>query len=163
MKTERGFTLVELLVVIVIIAILATVGLTLFSSSQTSARDAKRKEDINAIASALEVHFGDPTWGGKADVYNCVRDEYFANRDQAYKDPKTGQHYSIPGCGPANCTTLAGDVVTYCSVLAANSTPGNSYYTSWWVCATLETPNSGNQNEANCTAGTCHYCIPNRR
>lgn len=53
---NKGFTLVELLVAITIVAILSMIALTLYSSSQKSARDAKRKEDINAISKALEQY-----------------------------------------------------------------------------------------------------------
>lgn len=52
---KKGFTLVELLVVIAIIAILSTIGLTLFNGAQQNARDARRKSDIDAIAAALEA------------------------------------------------------------------------------------------------------------
>lgn len=53
---NKGFTLVELLVVILIIGILATVGLTMYSGVQKSARIAKRIEDLRAIKNALEVY-----------------------------------------------------------------------------------------------------------
>lgn len=55
LKNLSGFTLVELLVVITIIAILSVVGLTLFNGAQISARDARRKADVDAIANALEI------------------------------------------------------------------------------------------------------------
>src|SRR3989344_5499738 len=53
----RGFTLVELLVVIVILAILGIVGITIFTGTQSKARDSKRKEDIGAMASAMEANY----------------------------------------------------------------------------------------------------------
>ena len=56
-NTARGFSLVELLVVIAIIAILTTIGLTLFSSVQKQARISKRISDLNAIRSALELYY----------------------------------------------------------------------------------------------------------
>ena len=57
----RGFTLVELLVVIVILAILGVVGVTLFTNTQSTARDAKRKEDIQALAKAMEANYAPGT------------------------------------------------------------------------------------------------------
>ena len=55
---RQGFTLVELLVVVTIIAILSVVGIAIFSNTQVDARDAKKKADIDAIASALEAGYG---------------------------------------------------------------------------------------------------------
>lgn len=53
----RGFTLIELMVAISIVAILATVGFSTYSQSQLRARDAKRKQDLRAIATALELYY----------------------------------------------------------------------------------------------------------
>ncbi len=50
----KGFTLVELMIAISIVAILAAVGFTVYSTTQISARDTKRRQDIDAIAAALE-------------------------------------------------------------------------------------------------------------
>lgn len=54
---NKGFTLIELLVVISIIAILSTVGLTIFSGTQSKARDSIRKKDLNTLATALEIYY----------------------------------------------------------------------------------------------------------
>ncbi len=56
-NNPRGFTLIELLVVISIIALLSVIGVTVFSGVQKTARDSKRKGDIDAVAKALEVNY----------------------------------------------------------------------------------------------------------
>lgn len=53
---KKGFTLVELLVVISIIAILSVIGITVFSGVQKSARDTKRREDLAALANAVRIY-----------------------------------------------------------------------------------------------------------
>lgn len=52
-----GFTLVELLIAITILAILSVIGFTVFTGIQKDARDTKRKADINAMAAAMEAHY----------------------------------------------------------------------------------------------------------
>ncbi|MBI2020047.1 prepilin-type N-terminal cleavage/methylation domain-containing protein [Candidatus Daviesbacteria bacterium] len=54
---KTGFTLVELLVVITIIAILAAVGLTVYKGAEKQGRIAKRVEDLKAIQTALELYY----------------------------------------------------------------------------------------------------------
>lgn len=56
---NKGFTLVELLVVITIIGILATVALVSLNSARSKARDAKRLGDVRQIALALEFCYND--------------------------------------------------------------------------------------------------------
>jgi prepilin-type N-terminal cleavage/methylation domain-containing protein len=58
-KSAKGFTIVELLIVIVVIAILAALVLNTFTGAQKRARDAQRQTDVNAIATQLEVYYND--------------------------------------------------------------------------------------------------------
>jgi prepilin-type N-terminal cleavage/methylation domain-containing protein len=54
---NRGFTLIEMLVVIAIIMILAGIVVTNFTSAKAKSRDAKRISDIAQIQLALEQYF----------------------------------------------------------------------------------------------------------
>lgn len=56
-KQTRGFTLIELMVVISILAVLSIVGLTTYSHAQSIARDKKRIQDLHMIASALILYY----------------------------------------------------------------------------------------------------------
>lgn len=59
LKTDRGFTIVELLIVIVVIAILAAITIVAFNGVQQRARDAERASDVAAIAKALSAYIAD--------------------------------------------------------------------------------------------------------
>lgn len=54
MKSRSGFTLVELLVVVIIIATLATVTLVTYAAQQREANDNARKGNATTISEALE-------------------------------------------------------------------------------------------------------------
>lgn len=58
-KHTSGFTIVELLIVIVVIAILAALVLTAFSGVQARARDNERKSDLASVAKFLETYYID--------------------------------------------------------------------------------------------------------
>ncbi len=53
--SSRGFSLVELLVVITILAIISTVAYTSFSGATDKAKNSKRIESLTAIESALQL------------------------------------------------------------------------------------------------------------
>lgn len=56
---KRGFTIVELLIVIVVIAILASISVVAYNGIQTRAKDSARSQDIKTIVQALEMHYAD--------------------------------------------------------------------------------------------------------
>lgn len=57
MKHLRGFTLVEILVVIVIIGILSSVVVISGGYARSRSRDVRRKEDLRSLQTALETYF----------------------------------------------------------------------------------------------------------
>lgn len=59
---KKGFTLVEMLVVIAIIAILAAIAFGAFSSVQKNSRDTKRKSNLSTLQSALEQYHADQNY-----------------------------------------------------------------------------------------------------
>lgn len=56
-RRQEGFTIVELLIVIVVIGILAALVITTYSGIQAKARNAKRQTDINSIQTQLEAYY----------------------------------------------------------------------------------------------------------
>jgi general secretion pathway protein G len=57
--TSRGFTLVELLVVMAIIALLLTIAVPRYFHSADRAKEAVLKEDLVQIRSAIDKYYGD--------------------------------------------------------------------------------------------------------
>lgn len=58
-KAQQGFTIIELLIVIAIIAILAGLVLNNFQGVQAKARDTQRVTDINNVHSKLEEFYNE--------------------------------------------------------------------------------------------------------
>jgi general secretion pathway protein G len=56
---ESGFTMIELLVVMVLIVILATIGMTQYRSSVIHAREATLKEDLFRMRDAIDQYYAD--------------------------------------------------------------------------------------------------------
>jgi len=53
-QVKKGFTLLEMLVVIGIISVLVSIGFVSYSTAQKKARDAKRQSDLKSFQTALE-------------------------------------------------------------------------------------------------------------
>src|SRR3989344_4455904 len=52
----KGFTLVELVIAMTIVAVLATIGFATFSSILKNNRDQERIKDLNSVKQALELY-----------------------------------------------------------------------------------------------------------
>jgi general secretion pathway protein G len=58
-RRSRGFTLIELMIVMSIIVILAGIGLYAYTNSQTRAREAVLKEDLFRMRDAIDQYYAD--------------------------------------------------------------------------------------------------------
>jgi prepilin-type N-terminal cleavage/methylation domain-containing protein len=93
-KTNRGFTIVELLIVIVVIGILAALVIVTYNGIQQKARDTERKTDIKALQGHLEAYWANnakyPTLAQANDASTGgFRLTNFKGLDQAaFADPK---------------------------------------------------------------------------
>ena len=54
---NKGFTIVELLIVIVVIGILALLVITTYSGIQAKARNSKRASDVKSLQTQIEAYF----------------------------------------------------------------------------------------------------------
>jgi general secretion pathway protein G len=58
-QISGGFTLIEILVAMTIVAVLMSISLVSFQGARKSSRDSRRKADLEQIRSALEIYRSD--------------------------------------------------------------------------------------------------------
>lgn len=92
-KRQQGFTIVELLIVIVVIGILAALVITTFTGVQGRARDTERETDIKAIHGQLEAYYADHGgYPSLADMNTAAwrNTNMTGLDDEALEDPDSG-------------------------------------------------------------------------
>jgi general secretion pathway protein G len=105
---NRGFTFIEILVVVTIIGVLASIGIVSYQSVNEKSRDNKRKADIESIRSALEMYRADN--GNYPVSLSSLETDYIQNLPTPPKstDCTTGDYghsscYSPNGCSDGEC------------------------------------------------------------
>lgn len=145
---NRGFTIVELLIVIVVIAILATITIVAYNGIQVRARDTQRSELVTNIKKALELYkidhgqypsatanpgvFGG--WEASTDTAGTFMEYLKPYGLQSPTDPKNDSIYRIlyyryaPGGGSGGCDVSKGGFYVLRVVYenATNKPDGNS-------------------------------------
>lgn len=85
LKKSKGFTIVELLIVIVVIGILATLVIVTFSGIQQKGRDSQRKTDINALQSHVEAYYAQ---NGSYPTLAMINDDAWRAANMKGLDPE---------------------------------------------------------------------------
>ncbi len=128
-RKERGFTIIELLIVIAIIGILATLVLTNFRGAQAKGRDTVRQNDLNSMYQKLEEHYNDqgsyPTEDFTADLFPGID-------EGAFNDPDGNDVMQTTSTG----TSTPGDPYTAKTKPTAGSPYVNQYTYAAYECDT---------------------------
>lgn len=98
-RKQSGFTIVELLIVIIVIGILATLVLVTFTGVQQKARNTQRQTDIKAVASHLETYNAEKSYYpmiGDVNDATWVAANLKGLDKESTKDPK-GTVYTFAG------------------------------------------------------------------
>lgn len=134
---NSGFTLVELVVVLTILAILGTIGLLQYRGVTSRARDSARKADVYEISTALEVN-------KTPQGYISLQGNQFSSFQ--WQDSQ-GNVYCIASGSPSDpvASVAWGSSCPSGFVVAAPGAPPGSF-TAWKVCTFLENPGQGNSN-----------------
>jgi prepilin-type N-terminal cleavage/methylation domain-containing protein len=108
-RKQHGFTIVELLIVIVVIGILAALVITTFTGIQQKARNTERETDIKAVYGQVEAYYAQsgkyPTLANMNDA--AWRQANMKGLDsEALKDPK-GTAATLAGSAGANAYSYA--------------------------------------------------------
>jgi len=173
---KRGFTLVEILVIVVIIGVLASLSFITLNSVRGKARDAKRISDIRQIQSILEMYRnnndtypsiltpGASLVGPNGQTYisripnalsvpdgDCVSDDYI------YTSSDPANTYTITYClggavqsaGPGDCTAVPGQI---CAIGRGNFVCGDTvaYNGAVYNTAFVDANNNGIVDTGEC-------------
>ena len=121
-KNKKGFTLVELLVVVAIIGLLSTLAVVALGNARQKARDAKRVSDIKQVQTALELYFSDVG-------------SYPVQAPASALTLGAGAGLTLSsGAAPAGFAATA-SATTYMALVPANPTPGGAIY-AYTSCGT---------------------------
>ncbi len=139
LKKQKGFTIVELLIVIVVIGILATLVIVTFAGIQQRARDTQRKTDINALQSHVEAYYAQTGTYPSLSMMNDAtwRTANMKGLDpEALVDPKGGGLAATSTATAYGYAPLAGGSACTVTGTGAAATADCDSYT---LTATLET------------------------
>src|SRR5450759_3813046 len=102
LKTKKGFTLIELMIVVAIIGILAAIAIPQFANLVSKSQEGRTKANLGTIRSALSIYYGDSEgWypvgaGGMGVLANSQRYLNKIPNSDLPKTPMSDGHASLP-------------------------------------------------------------------
>ena len=129
LKNKKGFTLIELVIVLAIAALILAAVLLAVSGAQKSRRDTQRKSDLGQISAQLEQYGSNNAGSYPATqaAFNTAFTGSYANAN--WKDPLSGAAYDFAGAqAPTNAAsagivyTITGRTYTICINLEQGGT-----------------------------------------
>lgn len=103
---KGGFTLVELMVVVAVIAILAAIAMPQFLSAADRARNAKETADIQIIKNATQLYMIDKNVDIPPTVENLYKEGYLTEHVKTAKDKEYTITYEVVNGGTAKAVVV---------------------------------------------------------
>ena len=103
---KGGFTLVELMVVVAVIAILAAIAMPQFLSAADRARTAKETADIQIIKNATQLYMIDKNVDTPPTVENLYKEGYLTEHVKTAKDKEYTITYEVVNGGTAKAVVV---------------------------------------------------------
>ena len=144
-RKQKGFTIVELLVVIVVIAILASISVVAYNGIQQRARDSARDSAVRSLKLALEVYKSDfsqyPSAGANVNQgYNIVGLASSLVPTYISKVPTDPDTIKTMSYVVSTAYDGYGILVSYESRPQCKYLVGSGATTGWWNNSTTTTP-----------------------
>lgn len=130
MRKQKGFTLVELMVVIAILGVLAALVVPKFTSSTDSAKDAKLKADLRTIDGAIVQYYAANTKYPTTDYVNELK-PYIQNWPNDAQSTPAAITYTAPTAAANNTPAKSYIVTGKDSKGVAHVSPGSEGYVAW--------------------------------
>jgi prepilin-type N-terminal cleavage/methylation domain-containing protein len=156
LRKSKGFTLIELMIVVAIIGILAAVAIPKFADLVTKSKEAAVKGTLGAVRSAISIYYGDQEGLNASNLFDglTTNNRYMPSMGNvgslgAYNIPKTNSTLGNPGhtgalyanlsaaagvaantyndATPLNYNSTTGDVGVNCTHNDTKSTVWTSY------------------------------------
>ena len=139
MKRAKGFTLIELMVVIAIIGILAAIAMTRFAGLLNKSKEGATREGLGAVRSALHIYYGDNMIFPTDDLTSITENGRYINQVPFAKLPGTPHMDSRRISVGASTTTALTDAGGWAYVNDPDST---AYGTFLVNCSHLDLNNN---------------------